>query len=136
MGEGQRSDVEANRLVDWLLTNGVVVEELKQSYTFEGHTYGKGSYVIPMTQARRGLVDTALGIGVDISNDIGQLYAPPAAWSHGFLWGADVTLIPRGAAFDPGPTRSPSPAICWAGSNQALPTTTPWWSTRRRRCAR
>ncbi len=101
MGEGQRSDAEANRLVDWLLTNGVVVEELKQSYTFEGHTYEKGSYVIPMTQARRGLVDTALGIGVDISNDIGQLYAPPAAWSHGFLWGADVTLVPRGAAFDP-----------------------------------
>jgi hypothetical protein len=101
MGEGQRSDTEANRLVDWLLTNGVVVEELKQTYTFEGHTYEQGSYVIPMTQARRGLVDTALGIGVDISNDIGQLYAPPAAWSHGFLWGADVTLIPRGAAFDP-----------------------------------
>jgi hypothetical protein len=87
--------------VSWLLTNGVVVEEMKQDYTFEGKTYLKGSYVVPMTQARRGLVDTALAIGVDISNDIGQLYAPPAAWSHGFLWGADVVLIPRDAAFSP-----------------------------------
>ena len=101
MGEGQRSEPEANRLVDWLLTNGVVVEEMKQASTFEGRTFQKGSYVIPMTQARRGLVDTALGIGVDISSEIGQLYAPPAAWSHGHLWGADVTLIPRGAGFSP-----------------------------------
>jgi len=101
LGGGQRSDPEANRLVSWLLTNGVVVEEMKQDYTFEGRTYLKGSYVVPMTQARRGLVDTALGIGVDISDDIGQLYAPPAAWSHGFLWGADVLLIPRDAAFSP-----------------------------------
>jgi len=101
MGAGQRSEPEANRLVDWLLSNGVVVEEAKQAFTFDGHDYAKGSYVIPMTQARRGLVDTALGIGVDISDDIGQLYAPPAAWSHGFLWGADVVLIPRDAQFAP-----------------------------------
>ncbi|HEX2774853.1 MAG TPA: M14 family zinc carboxypeptidase, partial [Micromonosporaceae bacterium] len=83
MGEGQRSEPEANRLVDWLLANGVIVEEMKRPSTFDGRTYPKGSYVIPMTQARRGLVDTALGIGVDISDEIGQLYAPPAAWSHG-----------------------------------------------------
>src|SRR5262245_9923703 len=101
MGTGQRSEPEANRLVQWLLTNGVVVEEMKQATTFDGRTYETGSYVIPMTQARRGLVDTALAIGVDISNDIGQLYAPPGAWSHGFLWGADVVLIPRGADFTP-----------------------------------
>jgi hypothetical protein len=101
MGEGQRSEPDANRLVDWLLTNGVIVEEMKQAFDFDGRTYQKGSYVIPMTQARRGLVDTALGIGVDISDDIGQLYAPPAAWSHGYLWGADVELIPRGAEFAP-----------------------------------
>jgi Zinc carboxypeptidase len=101
MGEGQRSEPEANRLVDWLLANGVIVEEMKQATTFDGRTYPAGSYVIPMTQARRGLVDTALGIGVDISDEIGQLYAAPAAWSHGFLWGADVVLIPRGAAFAP-----------------------------------
>ena len=54
-----------------------------------------------MNQARRGLADTALSIGVDVSSRISILYAPPAAWSHGYLWGANVVTIPRGAAFSP-----------------------------------
>jgi len=101
MGPDQRSEPEANRLVDWLLFNGIVVHELKQSYAFDGVTYATGSYVVFMTQAHRGLADTALGIGADISAEINQLYAPPAAWSHGYLWGADVVRIPRDAAFGP-----------------------------------
>ena len=92
-------------MVDWLLFNGIVVEELKQAYTFDGVTYPKGSYVVPMTQAFRGLADTALSVGVDISNDIERLYAPPAAWSHGYLWGADVVTVPRGASFAPNTNR-------------------------------
>ena len=110
MGAQQRSQPEANRLVDWLLTNGVVVEQARRNFRFDGVDYAKGSYVIWMTQARRGLIDTALGIGVDISDDINQLYAPPAAWSHGFLWGANVDLIPRGASFAPrtDPIRRPT----------------------------
>jgi hypothetical protein len=54
-----------------------------------------------MTQAHRGLADTALSIGTNISGLIGQLYAPPAAWSHGYLWGADTLVIPRDADFAP-----------------------------------
>ena len=54
-----------------------------------------------MNQAHRGLVETALSIGVDISSQISILYAPPGAWSHGYLWGADVMTIPRDAAFSP-----------------------------------
>ena len=46
MGSGQRSEPEANRLVDWLLFNGIVVDELKQAYTFDGVTYPAGSYVV------------------------------------------------------------------------------------------
>src|SRR5262245_15926004 len=101
LGAGQRSDPEANRLVDWLLTNGIIVEELKQATTFDGVTYGKGSYVVWMTQAHRGLADTALSVGVDISSQITQLYAPPGAWSHGYLWGADTKVIPRDSTFAP-----------------------------------
>ena len=100
-GEGQRSDPEATRLVEWLLFNDIKVTELKQDYTFEGQTFAKGSYVVWMNQARRGLADTALRIGVDISDRISILYAPPAAWSHGYLWGADVVTIPRDATFAP-----------------------------------
>ncbi|MCI0582198.1 MAG: hypothetical protein L0227_04745 [Chloroflexi bacterium] len=101
LGAGQRSDVEANRLVGWMLMNGIEVEELKQAFTFDGQTFEKGSYVAWLAQARRGPLDTALGIGVDISADINRLYAPPGAWSHGWLWGADVVQIPRDAEFDP-----------------------------------
>jgi hypothetical protein len=101
MGDAQRSEPEANRLVEWLLRNGIDVHELKQAYTFDGTTFAKGSYVVWLAQARRGLADTALSIGVDISDDISILYAPPASWSHGYLWGADTLAIPRDAAFAP-----------------------------------
>ena len=76
-GPGQRSDAEATRLVDWLLFNDVKVTELKMDYAFEGQTFAKGSYVVWMNQARRGLADTALRIGVDVSPRIDILYAPP-----------------------------------------------------------
>jgi hypothetical protein len=105
MGEGQRSEPEANRLVDWLLFNGVLVDELKQPYTFDGRTFERGSYVVSLSQARRGLADTALALGADISDQIARLYAPPAAWSHGYLWGADVVSIPRDATFSPSVNR-------------------------------
>src|SRR5687768_6351384 len=42
-----------------------------------------------------------MSLGVDISDRISILYAPPAAWSHGYLWGADVATIPDGATFRP-----------------------------------
>jgi hypothetical protein len=101
LGKGQRSDPEANRLVEWLLFNGIQVQELKQDYTFGSQTFQNGSYVVWMNQAHRGLAETALSIGVDVSAEISRLYAPPGAWSHGFLWGADVVTIPRDAAFSP-----------------------------------
>ena len=101
LGDGQRSNQEANRLVEWLLFNGIEVHEVKQDYTFGSQTFQRGSYVVWMNQAHRGLAETALSIGVDISDEIGILYAPPGAWSHGYLWGADVVNIPRDASFSP-----------------------------------
>ena len=101
IGAGQRSDAEANRLVEWLLNNGIEVTQTTSDYTWDGQTFEKGSYVVSMNQPRRGLANTALGIGDDISVSITQLYAPPAAWSHGYLWGADIVTIPRDANFHP-----------------------------------
>jgi Zinc carboxypeptidase len=101
VGAGQRSDPEANRLVEWLLVNGAKVEELERDTRFNGRRYEEGSYVVWIDQARRGLIDTALDIGVDISDRAEILYAPPGAWSHGYLWGADVVTVGDGARFSP-----------------------------------
>jgi hypothetical protein len=100
-GKGQRSDAEANRLVEWLLFNEIEVDELERDYRFGSQTFEEGSYVVRMAQPRRGLADTALSLGVDISDRIQRLYAPPAAWSHGYLWGASTVTIPDGARFSP-----------------------------------
>ena len=101
VGTGQRSDAEAKRLVDWLLRNGIKVDTLRNDTSFNGKSLDKGSYVVWMDQAHRGLADTALHPGVDVSTRISILYAPPAAWSHGYLWGADTLEIPDGASFAP-----------------------------------
>ncbi|MGA9160245.1 MAG: hypothetical protein WB297_05195 [Actinomycetota bacterium] len=92
-GGGQRSDAEANRMVQWLLDNGVRVETALEPFTWNGQTFPEGSYVVWMDQAFRGLAYTTLSAGQDISERITQLYAPPGAWSHGLLWGADVVEI-------------------------------------------
>jgi hypothetical protein len=98
----QRSDAEANRLVQWLLHNDVEVHRTTAALTWRGTTYPVGSYVVPMRQAFRGFAYTALAAGQDISDRISQLYAPPGAWSHGLLWGADVLEIPADdASFNP-----------------------------------
>ena len=49
-----------------------------------------------MDQALRGLALTTLSPGQDISDRISVIYAPPGAWSHGLVWGADVVEVPRG----------------------------------------
>jgi hypothetical protein len=98
----QRSDAEANRLVQWLLDNGIEVQRTEQDFTWGGTTFPEGSYVVFMDQAFRGLAYTALAAGQDISERITQLYAPPGAWSHGSLWGADVLEIPAAdTSFNP-----------------------------------
>jgi hypothetical protein len=116
LAEGQRSDPEANRLVDWLLTNGAEVERLVKQYRYSSQTFAEGSYVVRMSQVRRGLIDTALGIGDDISAEIAILYAPPASWSHGYLWGADVVTVPDGAQFKPQTSRIQRPAELRGGT--------------------
>jgi hypothetical protein len=97
--DGQRSDTEAKRLVDFLLANEIEVTRLKRDYRFDGEEFEEGSYVVWMDQALRGLANTMLSLGDDISDRVTQLYAPPGAWSNGFLWGADVVTIPRNRHF-------------------------------------
>jgi hypothetical protein len=100
-GGDQRSNAEANRLVDWLLFQELEVTRSTHPVRWQGQTFPKHSYVVWMDQAKRGLVDTTLSVGEDISDRVDTLYAPPAAWSHGSLWGATTVQIPADARFSP-----------------------------------
>jgi len=103
-GGGQRSDAEANRMVQWLLDNGIRVERADAPFDWNGETFPAYTYVVWMDQALRGLAYTTLSAGQDISDRITRLYAPPGAWSHGLLWGADVFEVPVDPAFAPSTT--------------------------------
>ena len=128
-GGGQRSNAEAKRLVQWLLDNGIKVTRADSEFTWGETTYPAGSYVVWMNQALRGLALTSLSAGQDISTRITQLYAPPGAWSHGLLWGADVVEIPRGdATFDPATTVIEGPNELVGGVRGGASVPADWYS--------
>jgi hypothetical protein len=129
--DAQRSDAEANRLVEWLLFNGIEVHRLNKAYTWDGRTFPKKSYVVWMNQPRRGIALTALNVGQDITQRIGRLYASPAAWSHGYLWGADVVEVPReDTAFNPITVPITAPNALKGGVRGGGPSA--WYSLRLR----
>ncbi|MGB3211079.1 MAG: M14 family zinc carboxypeptidase [Desulforhopalus sp.] len=85
----QLSTHQAARLVDFLLFNDVQVEEAQQSFTLDGTTYPKGTYIVWMNQPKRGMANTILDAGLDLSSIEGLFfYSPPSVWSHPYLWGA------------------------------------------------
>jgi hypothetical protein len=84
----QLSSHQAARLVDFLLFNDVEVEQASQPFMLDGTTYPKGTYIVWMDQPKRGLANTFLSAGLDLSSIAGlDFYSPPAAWSHPLLWG-------------------------------------------------
>jgi hypothetical protein len=90
----QQSSHQAGRLVDFLLFNDVEVEQASQSFMLDGTTYPKGTYIVWMDQPKRGLANTILGAGPDLSAVPGlDFYSPPAAWSHPLLWGTHRVVM-------------------------------------------
>ena len=84
----QLSSHQAARLVDFLIFNDVEVEQASRSFMLDGTTYPKGTYIVWMDQPKRGLANTILSAGPDLSDVPGlSFYSPPAAWSHPLLWG-------------------------------------------------
>ncbi|MFC6233846.1 M14 family metallopeptidase [Leucobacter soli] len=92
LGDDQRSDSDANRLVQRLLDVGLEVGTLNADTTVDGKTYAKGSYVVDMHQPLRGLANSLLDLGEDISLAIPSMY-DISAWSLGYIWGADVEKV-------------------------------------------
>ncbi|WP_433311393.1 M14 family zinc carboxypeptidase [Micromonospora sp. CA-269861] len=92
-GTGQRSEPAAARLVDLLISSGGRVWKAKQAFTAGGNRYQAGSYVVDLHQPKRGLVNSLLEPGADITDRVNDLYAGPAAWSQGLTWGATVDTV-------------------------------------------
>jgi hypothetical protein len=94
-GADQRSETAAARLVQFLLDNDVEVLQTTTPSRIAGTRYDAGSYVVDMHQAKRGLANTILDVGRDVTDDYPTMY-DISAWSHAFLWGADVDVVEDG----------------------------------------
>lgn len=89
----QQSPYEAARLVDWLLFNDIQVSQANQTFILGGVEYPKGSYVVWMDQPKRGLANTVLWAGWDISYDPGLTMYDISGWSHPLLWGVTRVAV-------------------------------------------
>ncbi len=92
VGDQQRSASDAARLVRQLIFNGITVETLDAETTVGGTTYPQGSYVVDLHQPLRGLANTLLDLGTDISQKVPSMY-DISAWSYSYLWGATVDKV-------------------------------------------
>jgi hypothetical protein len=96
IGGDQASALAAERLVDFLIVHGVEVGSAKKAFDAGGRRWPAGSYIVSMRQPRRGLANTMLELGYDISELTPQMY-DISGWSHAELWGATVITVPKGA---------------------------------------
>ena len=99
MGNGQRSDTAAARVVQFMIDNDVEVHRAWRPFTLNGTSFGAGSYVVDMHQSKRGLANTILEVGRDVTNEFDQMY-DISAWSLGHLWGATVHRVNDDAGLD------------------------------------
>ncbi len=90
----QISTHQPARLVDFLLFNDVQVEKASKGFTLDGVDYPKGTYIVWMDQPKRGLANTFLDAGPDLSDIEGlTFYSPPSVWSQPYLWGATIATM-------------------------------------------
>jgi hypothetical protein len=75
-----------------MIDNDVEVHRAWRPFTLNGTAYGAGSYVVAMHQAKRGLANTILEVGRDVTNEFDRMY-DISAWSPGHLWGATALRV-------------------------------------------
>jgi len=71
----QKNVLEVYNMVTYLIRNGLTVEQTTKDIMIEATTYPKGTYVVPMKQAKRGLANAMLYKGDDVS-DWEAMYDP------------------------------------------------------------
>jgi hypothetical protein len=87
-----KDQTATQKAVKHLQDNDVVVEEAKKEFTFEGVTYPKGTFIVPMDQAKAGLANTMLWDGEDITEDTPSMY-DISAWNLPELWGFEAIEV-------------------------------------------
>lgn len=92
VGDDQRSAADANAVVRQLLFNDIEVGRFTADTTVAGTTYPAGSYVVDMHQPLRGMANSLLDLGDDISAKLPFMY-DISAWSYSYLWGATVDKV-------------------------------------------
>ncbi|TDE00408.1 M14 family zinc carboxypeptidase [Jiangella asiatica] len=95
----RRGDAAAARLAQFLLDNDVEVHQARRPFTAGGEVYPAGSYVVDLHQSKRGLANTILDVGRDVTTNFPTMY-DISAWSQGHLWGAPVATVPAGGSLD------------------------------------
>ena len=92
----QQSAHQPHMLIDFLLANDIQVEKALYAFNLDNMTYPKGTCVIWMNQPKRGLANTILSSGVDLSAIEGlSFYSKPSAWSHPLLWGVRLAVAEK-----------------------------------------
>ncbi|HVI42488.1 MAG TPA: M14 family zinc carboxypeptidase, partial [Anaerovoracaceae bacterium] len=90
----QQDTLEAANMIKRLLTNKIIVKQADAAFTADGVEYPAGTYVVPMKQGLRGLVNTMLWKGEDISDQASAMY-DISAYSFPELCGFDAPAISK-----------------------------------------
>jgi len=122
VGDDQRSASDASRLVDQLLFHDIEVGRLTADTAAGGTTYPAGSYVVDLHQPKRGLANSLLDLGEDITAKVPTMY-DISAWSYASLWGATVDSV--GSTSDAAPVGATTPVTA-ASSDAAVPESGPY----------
>jgi hypothetical protein len=94
----QKNNLEAHKMVEYLLRNGVKVEQTTKNVIVNRTMYPKGTFVVPMKQAKRGLANAILYKGDNVS-DWAAMYDPVVV-NFPNLRGFDVHEIREAGAFN------------------------------------
>jgi hypothetical protein len=94
----QKNNLEAHRMIQYLLRNGVKVKQTTKYMKINGRMYPKGTFIIPMKQAKRGVANAMLYKGENVS-DWGAMYDPIIV-DFPDLRGFTITEIRNAPSFD------------------------------------
>ncbi len=92
--EQQKDSYEAYKMVQHLLNNGITVNQALTSFAADGIQYPAGTFIVPMHQGLRGLVNTMLWEGEDVTALANQMY-DISAYSFPLLNGFDAPAVQK-----------------------------------------